>query len=204
MGNGGQQQKLPLEIFSLLTSGLLPHRIEVVWHLLHTDRGFIPLQKSNPAYLCAFLRQCMWTQPETGLASLASYFLSCGFLYFNIWLLCQTLAWILWTCNVSKELPASGHFCWFNITVYMHLLSLLLIVGQMLLLFYSYWVVYCTEELPQKYLPNQLLRPVNEGPQIWYKTLTEWNSIQFEQRLINLLWCLSPRFLNTSSLKHNI
>lgn len=128
------------------------------------------VQKSNPAYLCAFLRQCMWTQPETGLASLASYFLSCGFLYFSIWLLCQTLAWILWTCNVSKELPASGHFCWFNITVYMHLLSLLLIVGQMLLLFYSYWVVYCTEELPQKYLPNQLLRPVSEGPQIWYNT----------------------------------
>lgn len=59
MGNGGQQQKLPLEIFSLLTPGLLPHRIEVAWHLLHTDSGFIPLQKSNPAYLCAFLRQCM-------------------------------------------------------------------------------------------------------------------------------------------------
>lgn len=203
MGNGGQQQKLPLEIFSLLTPGLLPHRIEVVWHLLHTDSGFIPLQKSNPAYLCAFLRQCMWTQPETGLASLASYFLSCGFLYFSIWLLCQTLAWILWTCNVSKELPASGHFCWFNITVYMHLLSLLLIVGQMLLLFYSYWVVYCTESCPRN------ICQINCSV-LWVKvprsgiTLTEWNSIQFEQRLINLLWCLLPRFLNTSSLKHNI
>lgn len=39
------------------------------------------------------------------------------------------------------------HFCCFSITFYVHLLSLWLIAGQMLLFFYSHWVVHIIEEM---------------------------------------------------------
>lgn len=79
--------------------------------------------------------------------------LTCGFLYFSIWLFHHPLSWMFCICNASKGIPVLQNFCWFCTAFFLyHLLSLLLTVGQMLLIFYSLWVVHqCWKNTPEMF-----------------------------------------------------